>query len=84
MIQRLLVACALGAMTLGSVALATPPGGNGGGNGNGGGPGGGIDCTQYCPPIIELPEGGFCELDGCLVVEDAAFCEYSCYYPLPF
>jgi hypothetical protein len=76
MIKKLLAATILGALSFGAVAMAAP-GGPGGG-------GGGVDCTQFCAPTVTLPDGTFCVLDGCLVFGESAFCNYSCFWGLPF
>lgn len=79
MIHKLLALCAVGALAFGTMALAAP------GGPGGGGPGGGVDCTQFCAPSVTLPNGTFCVLDGCLVVDgSSAFCNYSCFWGLPF
>ena len=87
----LVSACAVGALVFGSVAIAAPGGFGGGlgGGGLGGGLGGGdgdVDpaCAAVCPLTIDLPGDSFCVLDGCFVVGDAAFCNYRCFYALPF
>ena len=70
MIRKQFALCALGALTIGSVALASPAPA--------------INCSDYCAESIFLPNGTFCVLDGCLNDGTTVFyCEYSCFWALP-
>ena len=72
MIKKLLALCVIGTLAFGSLTLAMPPGE------------GEVDCSQFCAESIFLENGTFCVLDGCLSGGGQVFCNYSCFWGLPW
>lgn len=73
MIKKLSMICIVGALSFGSLAMATPKPD----------PPTIDECLQLCDPFLVLPGGAACVLSGCLEVGETVLCGYSCFYPLP-
>lgn len=74
MFQKLLAAALVGALAVGVAQASEPiepfpvtP----------------VDCTEHCPPTLQLSNGTFCVLAGCLAFNDQVICAYNCFFPLP-
>ena len=41
------------------------------------------DCEEFCDPVVTLPDGTLCVLEGCLSGGGEVYCLYSCFWQLP-